>query len=74
MKLIVSWKEKKMPKSPSGPLRRGQLIAPFGVGSMIIVPGGISLIIGGLDYLSLEMAKTAHYCADVIRTLKIEKQ
>jgi hypothetical protein len=24
--------------------------------------------------LSLEMAKTAHYCADVIRTLKIEKQ
>ena len=39
-----------MPKSPSGPIRRGQLIAPFGVGAMVIVPGGASLIIGGLDY------------------------
>src|SRR5687767_2386974 len=39
----------KMPKSPSGPVRRGQLIAPFGVGAMVIVPGGASLIIGGLD-------------------------
>lgn len=39
-----------MPKSPSGPVRRGQLIAPFGVGAMVVVPGGTSLIIGGLDY------------------------
>ncbi len=39
-----------MPKSPSGPVRRGQLIAPFGVGAMVIVPGGTSLIIGGLDF------------------------
>ena len=39
-----------MPKRPSGPVRRGQLIAPFGVGSLVIVPGGTSLIIGGLDY------------------------
>ena len=39
-----------MPRSPSGPVRRGQLIAPFGVGSMLVVPGGASLIIGGLDY------------------------
>lgn len=39
-----------MPKSPSGPLRRGQLIAPFGVGALVIVPGGTSVIVGGLDY------------------------
>ncbi|MCI0559425.1 MAG: DUF1998 domain-containing protein [Chloroflexi bacterium] len=39
-----------MPKSPSGPVRRAQLIAPFGVGAMVMVPGGTSLIIGGLDY------------------------
>src|SRR5258706_11159189 len=39
-----------MPKSPSGPIRRGQLIAPFGVGTMVVVPGGTSLMVGGLDY------------------------
>ena len=39
-----------MPGSPSGPVRRAQLIAPFGVGAMVIVPGGTSLVIGGLDY------------------------
>ena len=39
-----------MPKSPNGPVRRGQLIAPFGVGALVVVPGGTSLIIGGLDY------------------------
>lgn len=39
-----------MPNRPNGPIRRGQLIAPFGPGSMVTVPGGTSLIIGGLDY------------------------
>ena len=39
-----------MTNSPSGPIRRAQLIAPFGVGSMVTVPGGTSLIIAGLDY------------------------
>lgn len=39
-----------MSKSPSGPIRRAQLIAPFGVGSMTTVPGGTSLIVAGLDY------------------------
>lgn len=39
-----------MPSSPQGPIRRAQLIAPFGVGSLVVVPGGTSLIIGGLDY------------------------
>lgn len=34
---------------PSGPVRRGQLIAPFGVGAMIVVPNGASLIAAGLD-------------------------
>jgi transcriptional regulator with XRE-family HTH domain len=38
-----------MPKNLSGPVRRSQLISPFGVGSMLVVPGGTSLIIGGLD-------------------------
>lgn len=39
-----------MANKPSGPLRRAQLIAPFGVGAMVTVPGGTSLIIAGLDY------------------------
>jgi len=39
-----------MPNSPNGPVRRAQLIAPFGVGAMVTVPGGTSLIIAGLDY------------------------
>jgi hypothetical protein len=39
-----------MPIKPSGPIRRGQLIAPFGVGAMITVPGGTSMIISGLDF------------------------
>jgi hypothetical protein len=39
-----------MPSNPSGPIRRAQLIAPFGVGAMVTVPGGTSLIIAGLDF------------------------
>lgn len=35
---------------PSGPIRRAQLIAPFGVGAMIVVKDGTSLISGGLDH------------------------
>ncbi|MEW5953168.1 MAG: DUF1998 domain-containing protein [Bacillota bacterium] len=35
---------------PSGPVRRAQLIAPFGVGAMIVVRDGTSLISGGLDH------------------------
>lgn len=35
---------------PKGPVRRGQLIAPFGVGAMLIVRDGSSLITGGLDH------------------------
>ena len=33
-----------------GPIRRAQAIAPFGVGAVITVPGGISLMSAGLDY------------------------
>jgi Domain of unknown function (DUF1998) len=32
------------------PIRRSQLIAPFGVGGMIVSPDGASLIGGGLDF------------------------
>lgn len=39
-----------MPVSPSGPIRRSQLIAPFGVGALVVVPGGTSLVVAGLDY------------------------
>jgi hypothetical protein len=39
-----------MPAKPSGPVRRAQAIAPFGVGAMVTVPGGTSLIMVGLDY------------------------
>ena len=31
------------------PVRRGQLIAPFGVGAMLITPDGTSLVAAGLD-------------------------
>lgn len=35
---------------PRGPVRRGQLISPFGPGAMMILPDGISVICGGLDH------------------------
>ena len=38
-----------MANSWSGPIRRSQLIAPFGVGALYTIPGGVSLITGGLD-------------------------
>ena len=43
-------------------LRREQLITPFGVGAMTVLPDGTSIIIGGLDYWfpdeSLQQEKT----------------
>lgn len=33
-----------------GPIRRSQLITPFGVGAMLVVKGGMSLISCGLDH------------------------
>ena len=39
-----------MPNSPNGPIRRAQLVVPFGAGAMLNVPGGTSLVIGGLDF------------------------
>ncbi|MBE8992009.1 hypothetical protein [Nostoc sp. LEGE 12450] len=33
-----------------GPIRRAQLIAPFGVGAMVVVRDGTSLITAGLDH------------------------
>lgn len=35
---------------PRGPIRRAQLIAPFGVGAMVVVRDGTSLITAGLDH------------------------
>lgn len=35
---------------PKGPIRRGQLISPFGVGAMVVMKDGTSLVTGGLDY------------------------
>lgn len=35
---------------PSGPVRRAQLIAPFGVGAMSVMKGGVSLMTAGLDH------------------------
>lgn len=34
---------------PRGPLRRAQLVAPFGVGGMVVVRDGTSVVCGGLD-------------------------
>ena len=35
---------------PRGPVRRGQLIAPFGVGAMLVTRDGTGLITAGLDH------------------------
>lgn len=35
---------------PKNPIRRAQLIAPFGVGAMTVIQGGIGLITAGLDH------------------------
>jgi len=34
----------------NNPIRRAQLIAPFGVGAMVVVQGGIGLLTAGLDH------------------------
>lgn len=34
---------------PKNPIRRSQLIAPFGVGAMVVVQGGVGLLTAGLD-------------------------
>lgn len=39
-----------MPSKPNGPVRRSQLIAPFGPGAMVTVPGGTSLVVAGPEY------------------------
>lgn len=35
---------------PRGPIRRAQLIAPYGVGSMVVDKNGVSIITAGLDH------------------------
>jgi hypothetical protein len=39
-----------MPVGTNTPIRRAQLIAPFGPGAMVVVRGGTSLIAAGLDH------------------------
>ena len=34
----------------TGPVRRAQIIAPFGVGAMMVTKTGVSVITGGLDH------------------------
>ena len=46
---ISIWKEGDKLKT-SGPVRRAQLIAPFGVGAMLVVRDGTALITAGLDH------------------------
>ena len=35
---------------PEGPIRRSQMIAPFGPGALVVTRNGVSLISGGLDH------------------------
>jgi len=35
---------------PEGPLRRSQMIAPFGTGALVVARNGVSLISAGLDH------------------------
>src|SRR5579859_3624017 len=49
------------------PIRRAQLIAPFGTGAMVVVRDGTSLISGGLDHWY-------EYEGDDDRTRRIDRQ
>lgn len=48
-----------------GPVRRSQLIAPFGVGSIVIMRGGMNLIAAGLDHWYERESTLAAASADV---------
>lgn len=50
------------------PIRRGQVISPFGVGSIVIFPGPISLVHAGLDAWPFDEKKVDH------REFKIEDE
>lgn len=50
-----------MANSWSGPIRRSQLIAPFGVGALNTIPGGVSLITAGLDLWYRTNSGNNHY-------------
>lgn len=46
---------------PRGPVRRGQVIAPFGPGAMMVLPDGVSVICCGLDHwFKDESGETEH--------------
>jgi len=50
---------------PKGPIRRAQLVAPFGVGAMLVVEDGTSLITAGLDHwFELESAVADYQSVD----------
>src|SRR5690349_21546689 len=48
------------------PVRRSQMIAPFGVGAMLVAPDGVSMIACGLDHWyereSGELARPEEFC------------
>jgi hypothetical protein len=66
-----------MPSSVSGSIRRGQLIVPFGVGSMVTVFGGTTLVISGLDYWFKELPSNNSLATDTdefkIKEWRLEK-
>src|SRR5690242_149102 len=41
---------KRIPTMPKGPIRRSQLVAPFGVGALSVVRDGTSVITCGTDH------------------------
>ncbi|MFY9225833.1 MAG: DUF1998 domain-containing protein [Blastocatellia bacterium] len=47
-----------------GPIRRGQLIAPFGVGAMVVVRNGLSLISAGLDHWFKSESEDSNFKVD----------
>lgn len=61
---------------PSGPIRRSQLIAPFGVGGLVVSREGISLICTGLDHWykredGLAISSTEEF---TVREWRLERQ
>jgi hypothetical protein len=62
---------------PSGPVRRAQLIAPFGTGAMSVVRDGTSLVTAGLDHW-FERETGGHDNVDIdefrIKEWRLERQ
>lgn len=65
-----------MARKPNGPVRRAQLISPFGTGAILTVPEGISMMTCGLDhwYTAKDPNKVIDTSEYKIREWRLERQ